>query len=110
MQTDANYWKLKIEKDFLSVEHNKLQKDYKNMEQTFLKQQKELEELKEDIGNEYQSKNEIQMQFDQRQAKMDRKPIEVARQHILGFQPVNTTFFLKNYNYNYKFMLMIAWL
>jgi hypothetical protein len=31
MQTDANYWKLKIEKDFLSVEHNKLQKDYKNM-------------------------------------------------------------------------------
>jgi hypothetical protein len=41
---------------------------------------------------------------------MDRKPIEVARQHILGFQPINTTIFLKNYNYNYKFMLMIAWL
>jgi hypothetical protein len=30
------------------------------MEWTFLKQRKELEELKEDIGNVYQSKNEIQ--------------------------------------------------
>jgi len=30
------------------------------MEQIFLKQQKELEELREDIGNVYQSKNEIQ--------------------------------------------------
>jgi hypothetical protein len=29
------------------------------MEQTLLKQQKELEEFKEDVGNVYQSKNEI---------------------------------------------------
>jgi len=42
------------------VEHNKLQKDYMNIEHTFLKQQKELEELKVDIGNVYQSKNELQ--------------------------------------------------
>ncbi len=33
------------------MEHNKLQKDYMNMEQTFLKQQKELKELRADIGN-----------------------------------------------------------
>jgi hypothetical protein len=38
MQTNANYWKLKAKKDSLSVEHNKLQKDYENMEQTLLKQ------------------------------------------------------------------------
>jgi hypothetical protein len=31
----TNY--LKIEKDIMNVEHNKLQKDYKNMEQTILK-------------------------------------------------------------------------
>jgi hypothetical protein len=31
-QIDANYWKLKIEKDSLSVKHNKFQRDYKNME------------------------------------------------------------------------------
>jgi hypothetical protein len=31
-QTNANYWKLKIEKDSLSVEHNKLKRDHKNME------------------------------------------------------------------------------
>ncbi len=37
MQTDANYLKLKLEKDYLFVEHNKLQRDYKNMEWTFLK-------------------------------------------------------------------------
>ncbi len=37
MQTDANYLKLKLEKDSLCVEHNKLQRDYKNMELTFLK-------------------------------------------------------------------------
>ncbi len=30
------------------------------MEHTFLKQQKELEELRVDIGNVYQSKNELQ--------------------------------------------------
>ncbi len=36
-EIDANYWNLKAKKDILSVEHNKLQKDYKNMEQTLLK-------------------------------------------------------------------------
>jgi hypothetical protein len=36
-EIDANYWGLKAEKDTLSIEHNKLQKDYKNMEETFLK-------------------------------------------------------------------------
>ncbi len=41
-QTDVSYQKFKLEKDSLSVEHNKLQKYYKNMEQTLLKQQKEL--------------------------------------------------------------------
>ncbi len=53
MQTNANYQKLKADKDSLNVEHNQLQKNYKNMEQTFLKQQKELEELRGDIGNVY---------------------------------------------------------
>jgi RIO-like serine/threonine protein kinase len=46
------------------VEHNKLQRDYKNMEQFFLKKYKELNELKMDISNVYQSKNEIQRQSD----------------------------------------------
>ncbi len=55
MQTNANYQKLKIEKDSLNVEHNKHKRDYKNMEQIFLKQQKELEKLIEDISNVYQS-------------------------------------------------------
>ncbi len=59
MKANANYQKLKIEKDFLSVEHNKFQRDYKNMEPTFLKQHKELEGFRVDIGNVYQSKNEI---------------------------------------------------
>ncbi len=36
------------------------------MEGTFLKQQKELEELKVNIGNVYQAKNELERQFDQR--------------------------------------------
>jgi hypothetical protein len=31
MKTNVNYCKLKIEKDFLNVEHNKFQRDYKNM-------------------------------------------------------------------------------
>ncbi len=53
MQTAANFQKLKKENDSLSVEHNKLQRDYRNMEQTFLKHQKELKELKEGIGNVY---------------------------------------------------------
>ncbi len=67
IQMDANYWK-----DFLSVEHNKLQRDYRNMEQMLLKQLKELEKLREDIGNVYQSKNKIQRQFEQRQVEMDK--------------------------------------
>jgi hypothetical protein len=58
MKTDANYCKFKTKKDFLSMEHNKLQKFWRNMEQTVLKQQNELEELREDVGNVYQSKNE----------------------------------------------------
>ncbi len=70
-QTNANYQKLKIKKNSLGVEHNKLPKYYKNMEQTLLKHQ-ELEELKVDIGNAYQTKNEVQRQFNQRQAKMDK--------------------------------------
>ncbi len=41
----------KLKKDYFSVEHNKLQRGYKNMEQTLLKQQKELEELRKEIGN-----------------------------------------------------------
>jgi len=32
IQIDANYWKIRLEKDSLSLEHNKLQKDYRNME------------------------------------------------------------------------------
>ncbi len=62
-QINVNYWKLRTEKDFLSMEHNKLQKDYKNMEPTFLKYQ-ELKELRVEIGNVYQAKNETQRQFD----------------------------------------------
>jgi hypothetical protein len=38
------------------------------MEQILLKQKKELEELKVDIGNVYQAKNDIQRQCDQRHA------------------------------------------
>jgi hypothetical protein len=41
------------------------------MEEIFLKQQKEWEKFKVDIGNVYQSKNDIQRQFDQRQVEMD---------------------------------------
>jgi predicted nucleic acid-binding Zn-ribbon protein len=36
-ELDVNYWNLKAKKDNLSVEHSKLQKDYKNTEQTLLK-------------------------------------------------------------------------
>ncbi len=57
--------------DILSVKHNKLQKDYKKMEQTFLKQQKELE-FKVNNVNAYQANNEILRQFNQRHAQMDR--------------------------------------
>jgi CMP-2-keto-3-deoxyoctulosonic acid synthetase len=55
---------LKAKEDSLNVEHKKLLKGYKNMEQTLLEQQKELEELKVDIDNVYQIKNEVQRQAD----------------------------------------------
>ncbi len=35
------------------MEHNKIQRDYKNMDYIILKHQKELEEFKKDIGNVY---------------------------------------------------------
>jgi hypothetical protein len=35
-EINANYYNLKAKKDILSVEHNKFQKDYKNMEKTLL--------------------------------------------------------------------------
>jgi hypothetical protein len=31
-ETNVDYWNLKANKDILSVENNKLQRDYKNME------------------------------------------------------------------------------
>jgi hypothetical protein len=52
-ETYAKYWNLKVEKDILSVEHNKFHRDYKNMEQTFLKQQKGLKELIIEVGDVY---------------------------------------------------------
>ncbi len=58
-ETDANYQGLKVKKDILNVEHNKLQRDYKNMEEIFLKQQKKFEELKVDNANAYQVKNKV---------------------------------------------------
>jgi hypothetical protein len=36
-EANANYWGLKAKKDTLSIEHSKLQKDYKHMEKTLLK-------------------------------------------------------------------------
>ncbi len=42
------------------------------MEQTFLKQQKELEELRVDNANAYQTKNEVERKCDQRYAQMDK--------------------------------------
>ncbi len=71
-ETNANYWGLKTKKDILNIEHNKLQRDYKHMEETLLKQQKEVEELEVDNANTYQVKSEIQMQADQGHAQMDR--------------------------------------
>jgi hypothetical protein len=52
-ETYANYWALKAKKDTMSIEHIKVQRDYKNMEETLLKQQKEMEELKVDNANAY---------------------------------------------------------
>ncbi len=48
-ETDANYQGLKLEKDILSI--NKLHDHYKNMEETLLKHQNEVEELKVDNAN-----------------------------------------------------------
>jgi hypothetical protein len=42
------------------------------MEETFLKHQKEVEELRVDNANAYQAKNEIQRQADQKYAQMDK--------------------------------------
>jgi hypothetical protein len=56
---DANYLNLKAKKKSLSVKHNKLFLNYKNMEQILLKQQKELEELKVENENAYQANNEV---------------------------------------------------
>jgi len=58
------------------------------MEQTVLKQQKELEELKEDVSNVYQYKNEIQRQFNQRHVEMDinlkkQMALNETLQHVL---------------------------
>ncbi len=36
-EIDANYWGLKAEKDIFNIEHIKLQRDYKNMEEILLK-------------------------------------------------------------------------
>ncbi len=58
-EIDVNYWGFKAKKDTLSIKHNKLQKNYKNMEETLSKQQKEVEELRVDNANAYQAKNEI---------------------------------------------------
>jgi hypothetical protein len=63
----------KAKKDTLSIEHNKLQRDYKNMEETPLEQQKEVEELKMDNANAYQANNDIQRQTNQRPTQMDKK-------------------------------------
>ncbi len=71
-ETNANYWGLKAEKDTLSIKHSKFQRDYKNMEETFLKQQKEVEELRVDNANAYQVNNDIQKQSNQRHAQMEK--------------------------------------
>jgi hypothetical protein len=44
---------LKAKKHSQNVKHEKLKKGYKNMEQALFKQQKELDELRVDIGNVY---------------------------------------------------------
>jgi hypothetical protein len=36
-EKDANYWGLKAKKDTMNINHGKLQKDYRHMEETFLK-------------------------------------------------------------------------
>ncbi len=70
-EINVNYWGLKAEKDTLSIKHNKLQKNYKNIEEIILKQQKEVEKFRVDNANAYQVKKEIQKQANQRHAQMD---------------------------------------
>ncbi len=67
-ETYIKYWGLKEEKDTMSIKHSKLQRNYKNMEETFLKQQKEVEELRVDNANAYGVKIEIQKQTNKRHA------------------------------------------
>ncbi len=43
-----------------------------HMEETFLKQQKEVEELRVDNANAYQAKNEVQRQADKTHAHVDK--------------------------------------
>ncbi len=52
-EIDANYYNLKAKKDIMSVENNKIQRDYKSMEHILLKHQKELEDLIMEVGNVY---------------------------------------------------------
>jgi hypothetical protein len=42
------------------------------MDHILLKWQKELEELTMEVGNEYQAKNDVQKQADQKHAQMDK--------------------------------------
>ncbi len=67
-ETNANYWGLKTKKDTLSIKHNKLQRDYKNMEETLLQQHKEVEELRVDNANVDQAMNGVQRQANKRHA------------------------------------------
>ncbi len=52
-EKNANYWGLKAEKDTLSIEHSKIQRDYKNIKENLLKQQKEVEYFRVDNANAY---------------------------------------------------------
>ncbi len=67
-ETNANYWGLKAKKDTLSIKHNKLQRDYKNMEEILLKQHKEVEEVRVDNANVDQTMNGVQRQANKRHA------------------------------------------
>ncbi len=103
-ETNANYWGLKAEKDTLSIEHNKLQRDYRHIEETFLKQQKEMEELKVDNANAYQVKNEVQRQASHRHAQMDRNlqkqmAFNEKQNKLLDMTPKKKAF---NYDFFYR--------
>jgi hypothetical protein len=56
------------------------------MEQTLLKKQKELEELRVDIGNVYQTKNDIQMQLWPKACTNGQKTAEVDGLDSKAFQ------------------------